>query len=146
MHSNSNMAAEHRHFVMQQPLLTKHFPFLKCRFYQTTLECEGAMQPSEFCETYQILVRYTFRKSPRVRIVSPRITPSTKIHMYPNGDLCLYDPRSDPWKRSFSLHETIIPWVAEWLVYYELYKIHDKWLGPEAPHESDTKEQQIEAA
>jgi len=33
-----------------------------------------------------------------------------------------------------NIHEKIIPWIAEWLVFYELYRICGKWLGPEAPH------------
>lgn len=35
---------------------------------------------------------------------------------------------------SDNLHDKIIPWTAEWLVYYELFKLDGKWLGPEAPH------------
>ncbi len=67
--------------------------------------------------------------------------------MYLNGSLCLFDPRVSPWKGSYNLHETIIPWTAEWLVFYELYKIHGKWLGPEAPHDpKEPKEPQRDAA
>lgn len=54
--------------------------------------------------------------------------------MYNDGALCLYEPRATPWKSSDSLHEKIIPWTAEWLVFYELFLICGKWLGPEAPH------------
>ena len=147
MYIKRNKTAEHSHFVIQQQLITKHFPFLKCRFMGAVLECKGNIQPSEFCDVYQVIIRYQYGKTPHVRITSPRITPSTKIHMYPSGNLCLFDPRSDPWKRSFNLHETIIPWTAEWLVFYELFKIHGKWLGPEAPHgDQDDKEQQEDAA
>ena len=54
--------------------------------------------------------------------------------MYANGTLCLYKPTDDPWKPSDNIHEKIIPWTAEWLVFYELYLMCGKWLGPEAPH------------
>jgi hypothetical protein len=79
---------------------------------------------------------------PHVRILSPEIEPSTKIHMYPTGDLCLYKPSEQPWMESDYIHEKIVPWIAEWLVYYELFKIIGQWLGPEATHDSGPKEVQ----
>jgi hypothetical protein len=42
-----------------------------------------------------------------------------------------------------NLHQKIIPWIAEWLVYYELYLICGKWLGPEAPHGPNGKFRQV---
>ncbi len=147
MHFRTNKAAEHAHFALQAPLVEKHFPFLKCGFKRTTLECQGEISPSEFCEPYRVLIRYEKGGVPRVRITRPKIEASTKIHMYLNGSLCLFDPRVSPWKGSYNLHETIIPWTAEWLVFYELYKIHGKWLGPEAPHDpKEPKEPQRDAA
>jgi hypothetical protein len=62
--------------------------------------------------------------------------------MYSSGDLCLYDFREQPWMATDNLHEKIIPWVAEWLVYYELFLLTGKWLGPEAPHGGDIKSPQ----
>ena len=41
--------------------------------------------------------------------------------MYDNGALCLYKPAETPWKLSDNLQKKIIPWAAEWLVFYELY-------------------------
>jgi hypothetical protein len=45
-----------------------------------------------------------------------------------------YWPDEDRWKSSDDIHKKIIPWLAEWLVFYELFLITGKWLGPEAPH------------
>ncbi len=145
MHFPRNLAKAHAHFVLQRDLLRKHYPFLQCRFVGPILECVGLITPSDFCDTYRIIIRHQFRKSPRVRVTFPKIEPSSKIHIYPSGDLCLYDHRVQPWNTSFNLHETIVPWTAEWLVYYELYKIHGKWLGPEAPHGSAAKKPQDDA-
>jgi hypothetical protein len=54
--------------------------------------------------------------------------------MYEDRSLCLYFPEDERWKISDDAHRKIIPWVAEWLVFYELYLITGKWLGPAAPH------------
>jgi hypothetical protein len=57
--------------------------------------------------------------------------------------LCLFDPRERSWSNRDNLHETIIPWTAEWLVYYELFLISGVWHGPEAPHgDNNIKEPQ----
>ncbi len=135
-------AAEYRRFVVQKALIEKHFPCFRCRLAHRRLICEGKIQPSEGCNVYLIGISYEQEGVPRVRIKGPKITPSVKIHMYRSGHLCLYEPMEDPWKRSDNIHEKIIPWTAEWLVFYELYLICGKWLGPEAPHGVGGKLQQ----
>jgi hypothetical protein len=54
--------------------------------------------------------------------------------MYKEGNLCLYDWREMPWRTEMKIHETIIPWTAEWLVFYEIWKLTGSWLGAESSH------------
>ncbi len=54
--------------------------------------------------------------------------------MYSNGSLCLYYPEDFEWSDEVNLHETIIPWTAEWIVLYEEFLETGLWAGPEAPH------------
>lgn len=76
----------------------------------------------------------TYRFTPQVRILSPKIEVSEKIHMYSSGSLCLYYPDDFKWHDGRNLHNTIIPWTAEWVVLYERFLHSGKWEGPEAPH------------
>jgi hypothetical protein len=69
-----------------------------------------------------------------VRIINPHIDPKGAIHIYRDGHLCLYHPKSQPWSGNKNIHETIIPWTAEWLIFYELYLSEGRWLGPEISH------------
>ena len=138
-----NRAAEYRHFLRQKALVEHDFPCFECRLYRNRLTCKGTITPSPGCDEYIVRIRYDYEKVPRVEIMQPRITPSSKIHMYGCGALCLYDPRETPWQRTDNIHEKIIPWTAEWLVFYELYLIHRKWLGPEAPHGNNGKVRQV---
>jgi hypothetical protein len=138
-----NRAAEYRHFLRQKALVQHHFPCFECQLYRNRLTCKGAITPSPGCDEYVVRIRYEYEKVPRVDIVQPTIKPSFKIHMYGCGALCLYDPRETPWQRGDNVHEKIIPWTAEWLVFYELYLIYGKWLGPEAPHGPSGKVQQV---
>ena len=136
---NPDRAAEYRLFLRQKSLIEQYFPCFKCHLYGNRLTCKGRIIPSEDCDEYLIRIRYDYEKVPRVEIIEPTIEPSPKIHIYGCGALCLCDPRQTPWRRLNNVHETIIPWTAEWLVYYELYLIRGKWLGPEAPHEASGK-------
>ena len=133
---------DYRRFVIQKALVEKHFPCFKCRLSHRNLECEGFITPSIDCATYRIAISYEQDGIPRVKIKEPQITPSSRIHMYDNGTLCLYQPKETPWQSSDNLHEKIIPWTAEWLVFYELYLMCGKWLGPEALHGISGKVQQ----
>jgi len=132
------------HLVRQRVLVERHFPCFSCSLQvrQGVLECIGEVQPCPDCDTYQIRVSLPKGGIPRVKIVSPHIPPISSIHIYSNGSLCLYDYREQPWMFDDDLHEKIIPWTAEWLVYYELFKLEGKWLGPEAPHGNTAKKPQ----
>jgi hypothetical protein len=134
--------ADYRRFVIQKLLIEKYFPCFKCRLSHRHVECEGLITPSEECATYRIVISYEQNGVPRVQIKEPQIIPSSTIHMYENGALCLYKPAETPWKSSDNVHEKIIPWTAEWLVFYELYLMCGRWLGPEAPHDLAGKAQQ----
>lgn len=127
-------AVAYRTFVMQKLLIEKHFPLFRCRFANRRLICMGNITPTEGCATYSIEIRYLCGGIPEVRIISPRIQWNKDIHMYRNGTLCLYYPPESPWKPTSNLHQTIIPWAAEWLVFYELFLLKGLWLGKAAPH------------
>jgi hypothetical protein len=99
------------------------------------------MKPDKDSVQYSVKIIYTGRKAPKVYITYPKIPVNSKTHMYPDGSLCLYYPKDDPWRRGKHIHETIIPWTAEWLVYYEIYQVTGAWLGPEQSH-SVRKEQE----
>ena len=124
----------YRRFVMQKALVEKHFPLFKCSFNNRELTCIGKIKPAEGCETYTVQIRYRSGGKPKVHVLNPSIDWNENIHMYHDGSLCLYYPPETPWKHTSNLHETIIPWTAEWLVFYELYLLTGVWEGESAPH------------
>lgn len=137
-------AADSRRFVAQKALVEKNFPCFGCCIKRRRIECIGEITPSAGCATYRILIRYDEGGIPKVWIQDPPIPRNPKIHMYPDSSLCLYWPDEDRWKSSDDIHKKIIPWVAEWLVFYELFLVTGKWLGPEAPHAATPKVEQSE--
>jgi hypothetical protein len=57
--------------------------------------------------------------------LDPRGTGEKPPHIFRRDDiaagwsLCLYDPRVGEWLPDRSIADTIIPWAAEWLFFYE---------------------------
>lgn len=134
-----NYAQARSHFILEKHRVEKHFPFFRCELHRDRLLCQGVITPLEGCESYHIKIEYNQGRIPRVYIVEPVIKPSSQYHMYGNGCLCLYDYREAPWSAKMKIHETIIPWTAEWLIFYELWKISGEWMGPAAPHGTGEK-------
>ena len=63
--------------------------------------------------------------------------PGAKNHIYPSGELCLYDPRKNKregWNPSNSTGVTIAGWAIQWFYAYYTWKATGKWPGDEARH------------
>jgi len=105
------------------------------RFDRTTMSWHGQLQPAPASPRYRVELGYRPPRSPKVWVRSPALHPDAK-HRYPDGTLCLYDPRVGEWHPGLFLSETIAPWAAEWLFYYEAWLAdpQKRWFGPEAPH------------
>lgn len=115
-------------------LVKRRFPGFDCRIKGRKLVCRGKLKPTEHSEAYRIEVSYTPWGTPDVRILSPHIEPKRELHFYDTGNLCLYDWREQPWQDKWHLADTVIPWTAEWLLYYEIYVLTGKWIGKSAIH------------
>ena len=97
------------------------------------------LQPTPESPQYRLRLLHEPHRVPRVWVVSPRLRPDAP-HRYPgNHSLCLYWPKEWWWTPQKSLAETIIPWAAFWLYYYELWLVTGEWLGPTSPHVPGTK-------
>jgi hypothetical protein len=110
---------------------------------------EGALAPGR--RSYCVRVIYfpriffpDFRiENPRVSItveepvigLDPRGTGELPPHIYPNFArrefpmLCLFDPAADEWNGDKLIAETILPWAAEWLFFFEGWMATGDWLG-----------------
>jgi hypothetical protein len=43
--------------------------------------------------------------------------------------LCLYLPRAHEWRGEMRIDQTIVPWAALWLFYFEEWLVSDEWKG-----------------
>lgn len=125
----------HLAILLEKRLLKKHFPFLKFQILNGQLFCYGYFQPSEFSITYYYRVEWKPGVAPKVFPMNPHIEYDDEIHIYKEGNLCLYYPKDFVYNvNSSHIHETIIPWAHEWFVFYELYLIKGRWLHPYVEH------------
>jgi hypothetical protein len=71
-----------------------------------------------------------------VQILDPVLDPGVRDelpHVYTDtGGLCLHE--HGQWDQSLPIATTIIPWAAEWLLHYELWKATGVWTGGGATH------------
>ena len=58
------------------------------------------------------------------RLRSSRCSNRGSSFFYPaDNSLCLYYPGDLTWSDKHHLYDKTIPWLVEWLVFYELYQI-----------------------
>lgn len=102
-----------------------------------TATWQGTLQPRDESPSYEVRVTYKMGKhrDPRVTVLSPPIRTGAP-HRYPDGSLCLYYPRDRSWHEGLYIADTIIPWAAMWLYFYELWCDTEIWWGSAAPHGS----------
>ena len=121
--------------LRQKKAIEAKYTWCKCEILcQHTLVCGGWIQPDEHSPSYKIKLRYRHGRLASVFVIDPVVVMTAKTHVYKGESLCLYYPKDQPWSDNDLIAETIIPWAAEWLLYYELYLISGKWEGPEINH------------
>jgi hypothetical protein len=115
-------------------LLEQHYDFLKFSFEKNVLVCTGKIKSADFKHEYKIEIRCTVGAEPYSKIIEPEIVPSLHIHMYNDHSLCLHYPPDMKWSGSTPIYKYTIPWVLEWITFYELYLVNGgKWEGRESP-------------
>lgn len=109
----------------------------------------GPWLPSLLSDTYQLRITYMLRQRPRVDIVTPHLklaTGKTKLpHVYRGGqhDICVHRP--EEWNRSLYVADMLMPWISQWLRFYEIWAQTGSWEGggthPEAKSHQSQPEQ-----
>lgn len=92
----------------------------------------GKVRPDDICREYTVQVRYGGGQ-PKVTVIDPplesRPDGAPIPHMYDQERLCLFHPKYRDWTQSKLLANTIIPWISEWLYFYEIWLATGEWLG-----------------
>jgi hypothetical protein len=118
----------------QKNLVEGHFKFLKCFIEKKVMKCTGYLKPDGASTIYKVLIEHVIGREPKTTILEPEIEPSSKIHMYQDQSLCLSYSKETRWLDRTKVYENTVPWLAEWIIYYELYLVNGNiWEGKESP-------------
>ncbi|MBI3137732.1 MAG: hypothetical protein HYZ15_04025 [Sphingobacteriales bacterium] len=115
-------------------MIEEQYPFLQCSIQNKVLVCTGWLQPDNCRDKYKVKVEYVAGHEPKSTVLWPKIEPSRDIHMYKDHSLCLHYPKDMPWNEKIKIYQYTIPWISEWIVFYEIYLINGNiWEGRQSP-------------
>jgi hypothetical protein len=111
---------------------TQH-PQFRGDIHRGTTAWTGEIQPTAMSAKYTVRICYKLSDQPRVTVLNPRLRDrgdgQPVPHMYSGEALCLHHPLYGEWKPTLFIADTIIPWAALWLYYYEVWHVTGEWLG-----------------
>lgn len=91
--------------------------------------------PTPLSRNYGLRLEYGMGSTPRVIVENPDLgvlAGGRRLpHVYDQTPprLCLYLPHAQEWQRWMRMDQTIVPWAALWLFYFEEWLISDEWKG-----------------
>jgi hypothetical protein len=109
------------------------YPELKIALHRNEGSWTGVWWPHTLSDRYQIRVSYSVGRRPKIAILEPELrlaVGKVKLpHTYGDGqmDICVHRP--DEWTPAFYIADTIMPWVSQWLRFYEVWEQTGSWEG-----------------
>ena len=102
------------------------------------LVCRRSVKPTSLSASRRVRIEYTLKKYPEVHVEDPplqtREDQAGIPHTYPGPRPCLFWPAGREWQPSDRISRTILPWLLEWLAFYEIWLQTGEWLGGGIPH------------
>lgn len=83
----------------------------------------GTLTPTEYSASYEVVISHNLHQSPLVYVARPhlQLVPGKLLpHVFRLNLLCLHT-LSKSWIASRLLADTLVPWSAEWLFFYEIW-------------------------
>lgn len=125
------MAAHRRTLVQQLAALERVPVTTSATIRRGRLTWTGELQPSPLSDTYTIRIDYSDRhNAPTVTVLRPELrAENVRLlpHVYRREHPCLCYPWQ--WTDDKLITRTIVPWAAEWLLHYEIWKVTGIWYG-----------------
>jgi hypothetical protein len=100
---------------------------------QRSITWIGRWRPSELSDEYTIRIFYRQGFRPKISILHPKLAladgKDRLPHVYGEGqdDICVHRP--EEWNKGMFIASAIMPWISQWLYFYETWVVTGKWLG-----------------
>lgn len=138
--------------LKQQVLEMARYPQLRSRLKRKVVTWQGPWCPSELRNLYEIHITYKFLCRPRVAILSPELELAAEMRKLPHvyrggqGDLCIH--LASDWNSGMLIADTIMPWLSQWLYFYEVWRQTGAWIGkgthPDWPQHSEAERANVQ--
>ena len=116
----------------QRAYIRNLWPSLVCTIARGRLVCRGPLKPFPMAAVYTVRIEYLEPKKPITWIEDPplqKTSHSARLeHIYKDDSACTFYPRTD-WNAGRLLAYTVIPWLLEWLLFYEIWLVTGTWEG-----------------
>lgn len=106
------------------------FPWLHYSLKRNEIVWKGTFRPFALSKEYAVRIEFEIGRRPKVRILAPSLAtdPNRKVpHTFIDGSLCLH--LNEEWSSRFFIADVIMPWLVEWLFFYETWLVTGKWYG-----------------
>ena len=113
----------------------KEFKWLSFEVKGKLLEGKGTLELNSRKYHLKLLCSPFFpNRFERVTVETKNLIKCADTHFNGDGSLCLYHPIFDLKGKPYLNLVEVIPWISEWVYYYDKYLEYRVWLGPEYPH------------
>lgn len=118
-----------RSVAQQGFVLRARYPNANLIISRGRLRWVAALKPLPTSRSYIVRIDYRDRRDPQVRVLSSLDgRPGESLpHVYSDGTLCLHE--DSDWSAQMLIADSIVPWAAEWLAYYEIWEATGDWHG-----------------
>lgn len=121
----------------QKVLVEQNFDWVKLRVDSASKTLLGNGWLNIGGKKYEVLLSFSpfhqYRYD-RILLKDSSLLYHRDIHVYGDMTLCLYHPIIDqPLLQKLPLYK-MLPWISEWIIFYEQWKKYGVWLGKEIKH------------
>ena len=109
------------------------YPALELTLKRNRITWTGDWWPHALSDTYRIRVTYVIGRRPVIGVLSTQLRLAAGKerlpHTYPEGqqDICVHRP--EEWTPGSYIADTIMPWISQWLRFYEVWEQTGSWEG-----------------
>lgn len=108
-------------------------PALATHIAGDTLIAEGPLRGSALTRVYRVRIVYRREYHPHAHVLDPplekRNAKQPVAHTIGPDEPCLYTKAHGDWNSRMFIGHSIVPWLMEWLVFYELWLATGNWYG-----------------
>lgn len=102
------------------------------RLRSERLTWRAELRPTPVSRAYLVELAYKLGKVPEVHVLRPDLRADVEgverlPHVYAGDALCLCYPHQ--WNDGKLLARMIVPWISEWLLFYEFWTLDQTWRG-----------------